>query len=171
LEFYDGKPRNYGNDIRRLGASCDWSRKKFTLDPEIIRQVQATFIKMYQDGLIYRGQRIVNWNPKFQTALSDIEVEFIERKDPFYYFQYGPFVIGTVRPETKFGTQYVVMHPDDPRYSQYSEGQQIEVEWINGPVTATIIKDACIDQKFGSGVMTITPWHSAVDFEIAQRHH
>ena len=159
------------NDIRRLGTSCDWSRKKFTLDQDIVKRLQDTFVKMYEDGLIYRGERIVNWNPKFQTSLSDIEVQFVEQKDPFYYFQYGPFVIGTVRPETKFGDKYVVMHPDDQRYAEYKHGQKIDLEWINGPITATIIKDPCIDMEFGTGVMTITPWHSAVDFDIAERHN
>ncbi|HRY30967.1 MAG TPA: valine--tRNA ligase [Candidatus Paceibacterota bacterium] len=158
------------DDIRRLGTSCDWSRKKFTLDKEAVQTAQDTFIKMYNDGLVYRGERIVNWNPKFQTSLSDIETEFIEQTDPFYYFKYGPFVIGTVRPETKFGDKYVVMHPDDKRYAQYKHGQKIDLEWINGPITATIIKDKSIDMEFGTGVMTITPWHSGVDFEIAERH-
>ncbi len=158
------------SDIRRLGTSCDWSRQKFTLDVEIVKSVQDTFIKMHKDGLIYRGERIVNWNPKFQTSLSDIETEFVEQTDPFYYFQYGPFVIGTVRPETKFGDKYVVMHPDDKRYAEYTHGQKIDLEWINGPITATVIKDESIDMEFGTGVMTITPWHSGVDFEIAERH-
>lgn len=156
--------------IRRLGISCDWSRKKFTLDEDVVHTVKDTFIKMFNEDLIYRGERIVNWNPKFQTSLSDIEIEFVEQKDPFYYLQYGPFVIGTVRPETKFGDKYVVMHPDDKRYEKYKHGQKIELEWINGPIAATIIKDKAIDMEFGSGVMTITPWHSSVDFEIAERH-
>lgn len=159
------------DDIRKLGTSCDWSRKLFTLDPRVISQVEHTFIKMYEDKLVYRGHRIVNWNPKYQTSLSDIETEFVEQTDPFYYLQYGPFVIGTVRPETKFGDKYVVMHPDDKRYAQYTHGQTIELEWINGPLTATIIKDDAIDMEFGTGVMTITPWHDQTDFEIAERHN
>lgn len=158
------------DDIRHLGISCDWSRKKFTLDEDVVHTVRDTFIKMFNEDLIYRGERIVNWNPKFQTSLSDIEIEFIEQKDPFYYLQYGPFVIGTVRPETKFGDKYVVMHPNDKRYEKYKHGQKIELEWINGPIAATIIKDKAIDMEFGSGVMTITPWHSSVDFDIAERH-
>lgn len=158
------------NDVRRLGGSCDWSREKFTLDPKIVKAVQTTFDKMFKDDLIYRGDRIVNWCAKHQTSLSEVETEFEEKTDPFYYFQYGPFVIGTARPETKFGDKYVVMHPDDTRYSEYTHGQKIEIEWINGPMTATIIKDTAIDMEFGTGVMTITPWHSQVDFEIAERH-
>lgn len=158
-------------DIRRLGTSCDWSRKQFTLDEDIVKQVQETFIKMYKEEFVYRGERIVNWNTKFQTALSDIETEHIEQNDPFYYLQYGPFVIGTVRPETKFGDKYVVIHPEDKRYEQYKHGEEIELEWINGPIKATIIKDSAIDMDFGTGVMTITPWHDTVDFEIAKRHN
>lgn len=156
--------------VRSLGASCDWSREKFTLDPDIVKKVQDTFIKMYNDGLVYRGKRTVNWCSKHQTSLSDVETENAAEKAPFYYFKYGPFVIGTVRPETKFGDKYVVMHPDDERYKDWQHGQKIEVEWINGPITATVIKDSSIDMDFGTGVMTITPWHSGIDFEIAQRH-
>ncbi len=157
--------------MRQLGASCDWSREKFTLESDIIRTVYDTFKKLYADNLLYRGDRIVNWCSKHQTSLSNLETDRVERKDPFYYFQYGPFVIGTVRPETKFGDKYVVMHPDDARYAQYKEGQQIELEWINGPITATVIKDEASNPAVGSGVMTITPWHSSIDFEIAKRHN
>lgn len=157
--------------MRQLGASCDWNREKFTLEPDIIRTVYDTFKKMYADGLVYRGKRIINWCSKHQTSLSNLETDRVERKDPFYYFQYGPFVIGTVRPETKFGDKYVVMHPDDARYAEYKEGQKIELEWINGPITATVIKDEASNPEIGSGVMTITPWHSSVDFDIAKRHN
>lgn len=156
--------------IRRLGASCDWSRNIFTLDPEIVKIVYQTFKKMYDDGLMYRAGRICNWCPKHQTGLSDLETKYEERQDPFYYFKYGPFIIGTSRPETKFGDKYVVMHPEDKRYAQYKEGDQIELEWINGPITATVIKDKAVDMAFGTGVMTITPAHDPVDFEIAERH-
>ncbi|HLD71345.1 MAG TPA: valine--tRNA ligase, partial [Candidatus Peribacteraceae bacterium] len=162
-EFMEGQ-------LRELGASCDWSREKFTLDSDVIKTVYGTFKKLYDDGLIYRGKRTVNWCPKHQTSLSELETESAEEQTPFYYFKYGPFTIGTVRPETKFGDKYVVMHPDDARYAEFKEGQTLEVEWINGPLTATIIKDEAVDPSFGSGVMTITPWHSQVDFEIAKRH-
>jgi valyl-tRNA synthetase len=156
--------------IRSLGASCDWSRALFTLDDRVKTIVYDTFKKLETDGLLYRGARSSNWCPKHQTSFSNLEVEYEDRIDPFYYFQYGPFVIGTARPETKFGDKYVVMHPDDARYSEYSHGQQIELEWINGPITATVIKDEASDPEIGTGVMTITPWHSAIDFEIAKRH-
>ena len=157
--------------LRQLGASCDWSREIFTLDERVIKTVYETFKKLDEDGLLYRGQRIVNWCPKHQTSLSNLETNYQTRTEPFYYFQYGPFVIGTSRPETKFGDKYVVMHPDDKRYAEYKEGDTFELEWINGPITATVLKDEAIDMAFGSGVMTITPWHDATDFEIAKRHH
>ena len=159
------------NQVRSLGASCDWSREKFTLDPEVIEKTQKTFVKMFEDGLIYRGKRAINWCSKHQTSLSDVETESAEETTPFYYFQYGPFKIGTVRPETKFGDKYVVMHPDDSRYRQYKHGEKLKVEWINGPIETTVIKDEAVDREFGTGVMTITPWHSQIDFEIAQRHN
>ncbi len=158
-------------DIRRLGASCDWSREKFTLDPEIVDQVHATFIKMYHDGLVYRGKRSVNWCSKHQTSLSDVETEFIDTKGIFYYFQFGPFVIGTARPETKFADKYVVVHPDDERYAAYSHMQTLEAEWINGPITLTVIKDVVANKDMGTGAMTITPWHSVIDFELAQKYN
>ncbi|MBI4086265.1 MAG: class I tRNA ligase family protein [Candidatus Liptonbacteria bacterium] len=169
-DFTQNNKKTMEDQLRRLGASCDWSREKFTLDSDIVKIVYETFEKLYKDGLIYRGERIVNWCPKHQTSLSDIENQFREQEDPFYYLKYGPFTIATARPETKFGDKYVVMHPDDKRYKEYAQGQKIEVEWINGTITATIVKDKAIDMKFGTGVMTITPWHDATDFEIAERH-
>ena len=171
LQFTMQNKGHMYNQLRTLGASCDWSRAMFTLDEKVCTQVYATFEKLNQDGLLYRHLRPVHWCPKHQTGFSELELVFEERHDPFYYFQYGPFVIGTVRPETKFGDKYIVMHPDDPRYQEYAHGQQIEVEWIHGPVTATVIKDEAGDPEKGSGAMTITPWHSAVDWEIAQRHN
>ncbi len=156
--------------LKTMGASLDWSREAFTLDETRSRAVRTVFKKMYDAGLIYRGHRIVNWDPKGQTTISDDEIVYEEEKTTFYYFKYGPFTIGTARPETKFGDKYVVMHPDDPRYAQWEDGQTFETEWINGPITATVIKDDSIDMTFGTGVMTITPWHSTADFEIAERH-
>ena len=163
--------KNMESQVCSLGASCDWSREKFTLDPDIVLKTQETFIKMFKDNLIYRGKRAINWCSKHQTSLSEVETESSEESSPFYYLKYGPFEIGTVRPETKFGDKYVVMHPDDRRYDKYSHRQEIKLEWINGPITATIIKDRAVDMTFGTGVMTITPWHSQIDFEIASRHN
>src|SRR3989344_5202419 len=153
-----------------MGASCDWSREKFTLDEEIVKTVYQTFKKMSDDGLVYRGNKIVSWCSKHQTSFSDLEIKDEERTEPYYYLKYGPFTISTSRPESKFGDKYVVMHPDDKRYSEYIDGQKFTVEWINGPVETTVIKDEAVDMEFGTGVMTITPWHDAIDFGIAERH-
>ena len=159
------------NQCKKMGASLDWSRETYTLDTARNHAVNEAFRRMFEDGIIYRGSRIVNWDPKFQTTVSDDEVERREEEAPFYYLQYGPFVIGTARPETKFGDKYVVVHPNDDRYAQYTHGQRIEnIEWINGKITATVIKDEAIDMNFGTGAMTITPWHDATDFDIAERH-
>lgn len=158
------------SQIRKMGASCDWSRERYTMDNALNRCVNEVFKKMYDDGLIYRGHRIVNWDPNLKTNVSDDEVDYIEETSPFYTFQYGPFQIGTSRPETKFGDKYVVMHPDDKRYAKYKHGDTFEAEWINGRVKATVIKDKAIDMEFGTGVMTITPWHDLIDFDIATRH-
>lgn len=172
-EIYDFTIMNKANmeaQVRTLGASCDWSREKFTLDPEVVAEVQRTFVKMYDDELVYRGKRTINWCAKHQTSLSDVETESVEEPAKLYYFKYGPFEIATARPETKFADKYVVIHPDDARYSEYKHGDKMTVEWINGPIEATIIKDEVIDMNFGTGVMTITPWHSQVDFELAQKN-
>jgi len=158
------------NQAKRMGASLDWSREAFTLDEKRNLAVKTAFKQMYDDGLIYRGHRIVNWDPKGQTTISDDEIVYEEKKSKFYTFKYGPFEIGTARPETKFGDKYVVMHPDDKRYEQYKHGQKIELEWINGPMTATIIKDTAAEMEFGTGVMTITPWHSHIDFQLAEKY-
>ncbi len=171
LAFTLENKKNMEMQVRSMGASCDWSREKFTLDPDVVKKTQETFVQMFNEGLVYRGQRTINWCAKHQTSLSEVETESVEENNPFYYFKYGPFEIGTVRPETKFADKYVVMHPDDKRYAQYKHGDKLEVEWINGPITATVIKDEAVDMEFGTGVMTITPWHSQIDFEIARRHN
>ncbi|MDP9248977.1 MAG: valine--tRNA ligase [bacterium] len=158
------------NQAKKMGASMDWSREAFTLDDKRNFAVRTAFKKMYDDELIYRGHRIVNWDPKGQTVISDDELVYEERKGKFYTFKYGPFEIGTARPETKFGDKYVVMHPEDKRYEQWQQGQKITVEWINGPIEATIIKDEMIDMEFGTGAMTITPWHSHEDFALAEKY-
>ncbi len=159
------------HQIKKMGASLDWSREAYTLDEKRNLAVRTAFARMYKAGLIYHGSRMINWDPGLKTVISDDEIEWREETAPLYYLQYGPFVIATARPETKFGDKYVVVHPNDTRYAKYTHGQTIELEWINGPVTATIIKDKAIDMEFGTGVMTITPWHDATDFDIAERHH
>ncbi|MFA6520500.1 MAG: valine--tRNA ligase [Candidatus Paceibacterota bacterium] len=171
LDFTLTNSKNIKSQIKQLGASCDWSREKFTLDDSVVKTVYQTFKRMYDDDLVYRGNRIVSWCSKHQTSFSDLEIKDEERVEPYYYLKYGPFIISTSRPETKFGDKYVTMHPDDKRYAEYKNGQKINLEWINGPLEATIIKDEAVDMEFGTGVMTITPWHDVADFGIAERHN
>lgn len=170
-DFAEESKGTIQSQIRTMGASCDWSREAFTLDEKRSHAVRTAFKRMYDEGLIYRGERIVNWDPKGQTTIADDEIVYKEEKTKFYYLKYGPFTIGTARPETKFGDKYVVMHPDDSRYKAYEHGQKISVDWINGPVEATIIKDSSIDMEFGTGVMTITPAHSVTDFDLAEKYN
>ncbi len=158
------------NQVKRMGSSVDWSREAYTFDEKRNLAVRTVFKRMYDAGLIYRGKRIVNWDPVGQTTISDDEVVYREETAKLYYLKYGPFEIATARPETKFGDKHVVMHPDDARYAKYQHGDKLTVEWINGEIEATIIKDEVIDPAFGTGVMTITPWHSVTDFELAEKH-
>lgn len=168
--FVEDSQDTIRNQFRKMGASCDWSREQYMLDPHMREAVQKAFIDMHSDGLIYKGYRTINWDPKMQTTVANDEVEYVEEKTKFYYFQYGPFVIGTARPETKFADKVVIVHPEDERYTEY-HGKTITVEWINGPIEATIIADEASDKDFGSGVMTITPAHSAIDFELAEKYN
>ncbi|MDP4020756.1 MAG: valine--tRNA ligase [Candidatus Adlerbacteria bacterium] len=158
------------NQLRQLGASCDWSREKFTLDDDIVKTVYDTFKQLHEDGLVYRGVRPVNWSTKYQTSLSDLETKAIERKDPLYYLKYGPFVLATVRPETKFGDTAVAVNPNDSRYKDWV-GKEIEFDGLIGPVKLKVIADEYVDMEFGTGVVKITPAHDPNDFEVAQRHN
>jgi len=167
--FADSQHGRIVEQISRMGASCDWSRERFTLDAGLSTAVTSAFTTLYSDGLIYRGDRIVNWCPRCQSTLADDEVEYKEKKTPFYYFKYGPVVIGTARPETKFGDKVIVVHPDDKRYAKLV-GTSFEVEWILGPITARVIADPVVDPELGTGAMTITPGHSFEDFALAQKY-
>lgn len=169
-EFVETSKKTIRNQVRKMGASCDWSRERYTFSEEMNHAVNTLFQMMHEDGLIYRGDRIVNWDPKMQTTVADDEVEYLEEKTAFYTFKYGPFEISTARPEPKFGDKYVVVHPKDPRYKKYKHGDQFECEWLEGKVTGTLIKDEAVDPNFGTGAMIITPWHDTADFEIAERH-
>lgn len=167
--FVEKSKSTINHQLRKMGFSLDWSRERFTLDEGVSEAVQQVFKKMYDDGLIYRGNRIVNWCPRCQSTLADDEVEYKEQQTPFYYFKYGPFVIGTVRPETKIGDKVVIVHPDDKRYKAY-HNKEFVVPWIDGDVKAIVIVDTAADQEKGSGAMTITPAHSFVDFALAQKY-
>ncbi|AKM81006.1 MAG: Valine-tRNA ligase [Candidatus Pacebacteria bacterium GW2011_GWF2_38_9] len=157
------------DQIKQLGASADWSRYKFTLDKDIVETVTETFIKMNQDGLVYRANRLVNFCPKCGTAFSNLEVDHKEQDTSLYYIKYGPFTLATTRPETKFGDTGLAVHPDDKRYQKYI-GQEIEVEGLNGNFKLKVIADDFVDPKFGTGVVKITPYHDFNDFAAWQRH-
>ena len=153
--------------LKALGASCDWTRFKFTLDPDIINIVYETFKKLYNDGLIYRGKRIVNYCPRCGTNFSDLEVDTQEREGVLYYLDYGAITIATTRPETIFADVAVAVNPNDKRYKKLV-GKNATVPLVNRDVP--IIVDREVDIKFGSGALKITPGHDPLDFAIGERH-
>ncbi len=159
--------------VRQLGTSCDWSREHFTMDETLTTAVQKAFIQMYNDGLIYRGDRIVNWDPKSNTALSDLEVKHIETSGKLFYIKYPLFgstkylTVATTRPETMLGDTAVAVHPDDTRYQSYI-GKTVLL-----PITEReipIVADARVEKEFGTGVVKITPAHDHLDYEIGKDH-
>ncbi len=158
------------NQVKKMGSSCDWTREKYTLDDDMNVAVNTLFESMFEDGVIYRGNRIVNWDPKMQTTVADDEIEHVEETTKFYYLKYGPVVIGTARPETKFLDKIIVVNPKDKRY-KHLIGKEVPVDWIDGEIKAKVIGDECVDMELGTGAMTITPAHSLVDFELAQKYN
>ena len=157
------------SQIRQMGASVDWSRSTFTLDEKVIKTVHATFKKMVDDDLIYRGNYMVNYCPKCGTTYADVELKHEERKDPLFYMKYGPFALATVRPETKFGDTAIAVNPKDKRYKEWV-GKEVAFEGLNGAITLTVIADDFVDMKFGTGVVKITPAHDKNDYEAGLRH-
>ncbi|MEX0930157.1 MAG: class I tRNA ligase family protein, partial [Candidatus Paceibacterota bacterium] len=160
------------NQIRRMGASIDWEREAFTLDETRQKAVYAAFKRMFDDDLIYRRHRIVNWDPKGQTTVSDEEVEHQEGSATLYTFRYSsdfPIPVATTRLETKIGDTAVAVHPEDKRYKQFI-GQEFEVTFCGVDLRLKIIGDEAIDPEFGTGAVGVTPAHSQTDWEIAERH-
>lgn len=171
--IWDFVEKNRGgmeSQLKKLGFSLDWSRLKFTLDPEIVKVVYETFKRLYDDGLVYRGFALVNYCTYDGTSFSDLEVVYEERKDPLYYIKYGPLVLATTRPETKFGDTAVAVHPDDARYKKFV-GKEIEIETVLGKAKIKVIADEYVDPAFGTGVVKITPAHDFNDFEVGKRHN
>lgn len=168
-DFTQANKKIMEEQLRKFGASCDWSREKFTLDPEIIKTVYKTFEQLYKDGLVYRDLRVINWCPKHRTSFSDLEIKHVDKEDPLYYIKYGPLTVATVRPETKFGDTALAVNPKDKRYKKCI-GQEIKAKGLLGPLTFRVIGDEAVDPKFGTGVVKITPAHDSTDFEIWQRH-
>src|SRR5215470_1349225 len=159
--------------MRRLGASGDWSRERFTMDEGLSAAVIETFVRLYDDGLIYRGKRLVNWDPVLGTAVSDLEVEKDEETGTLWEIRYpvadgsGHLAVATTRPETMLGDVAVAVHPDDERYARFI-GNKVELP-LTGR-TIPVIADASVDKGFGTGVVKITPAHDFNDFEVGQRH-
>jgi len=168
----------YGSTIvrqlRRLGSSCDWNRERFTMDEGLSRAVETAFLKLYEEGLIYRGYYLVNWCPRCQTALSDEEVQHEEVKSHLWHIRYPDaagkdgIIVATTRPETMLGDVAVAVHPEDNRYLRL-----IGTTTLNLPLAGRaipVIGDPAVDPKFGTGAVKITPAHDPVDFELARRH-
>lgn len=174
---WDWKERYGGiitEQIRRLGASCDWNRERFTLDNGLSQAVREAFVRLYEKGLIYRGPRLINWSPGLKTAVSDLEVEYFEESGTLYHFKYvlsdspEEYVpVATTRPETILGDTAVAVHPDDKRYRHYA-GRQALVPILNRVIP--IILDDYVDLEFGTGALKVTPGHDPNDYEIGQRH-
>ena len=159
--------------LRRLGASCDWERERFTLDEGLSRAVRTAFVQLYAKGLIYRGSYLINWSPGLRTAVSDLEVEYAEEQGTLYYFRYpiagsDEFIpVATTRPETILGDTAVAVHPDDARY-RHLIGKTCLVPILKRAIP--VIHDTYVDQEFGTGALKITPGHDPADYEIGQRH-
>jgi len=172
-EWYRTYQGRIVEQLQRMGASCDWSRERFTLDPAYVRVIRTVFKTLYEQGLIYRGPRIVNWCPRCHSAISDEEVQYEEQVDEFYYVRYrradggGEVVVATTRPETILADVAVAVPPGDPRF-QSLVGAQVE-EPLSGRLIP-VIEDQAVDPKLGTGALKITPGHSAEDFEIGLRH-
>ena len=161
------------NQVKKMGSSIDWSREAFTLDEKRTIAVRTAFKTMYDLGLIYRGHRIVNWDPKGQTTISDDEIVYEERKSKIYTFKYAkdfPISIATTRPETKVGDTAVAVHPEDARYKRFI-GKNFDVDFAGARLSIKIVGDTAVDPEYGTGAVGVTPAHSSIDAEIAARHN
>ncbi|MFH1608583.1 MAG: valine--tRNA ligase, partial [Patescibacteria group bacterium] len=162
------------HQTKKMGASLDWSREAFTLDEKRSLAVRTAFKKMYDDGLIIKRDRVINWDPKGQTVISDDEIVYEERKAKFYTFKYSkdfPISISTTRPETKIGDTAVAVHPDDIRYQEFI-GKTYEIaDFCGVKLEIKIIADHSVDKEFGTGALGVTPAHSKIDAELAERHN
>lgn len=166
-DYVQSNKGNMEKQLKSLGASCDWTRNRFTLDKDVVAVVSKTFKKLYDDGLVYRGDRIVNYCPRCGTAYSQLEVDTVEREDDLYYLDYQTIQIATTRPETIFADVAVAVNPNDSRY-QKLVGKTARIPIINRDIP--IVADSLVDPDFGTGALKITPGHDAVDFEIGQKH-
>jgi valyl-tRNA synthetase len=168
-EYVKNSQGTIRKQIRKMGSSCDWTRERYTLDEGLSNAVSDVFIKMYEDGLIYRGGRIVNWCPRCGSTLADDEVEYKDEMGKLYWIKYGPFTLATTRPETKLGDTAVAVHPKDKRY-KHMIGKKYKIPGVLGEFEVVVVGDKAVDPEFGSGAVKVTPAHSIADFEIAMRH-
>ncbi len=161
------------DQLKRLGVSCDWDRERFTMDEDYTKEVLQVFIDLFNEGLIYKGTRLVNWCPKSKSAISDDEVEHVEVQGHLWHFAYPikdsdeTITIATTRPETMFGDTAIMVHPDDSRY-QHLIGQKVILPFMNREIS--VIADSYVDMEFGTGAVKVTPAHDPNDYEVAQRH-
>lgn len=173
-----GWKEKYGGTIisqlKKLGSSCDWDRERFTLDDGCSKAVEEVFIRLYEDGYIYKGSRIINWCPECQTSISDAEVEHVEQAGHFWHIKYPVVnsdkyvVIATTRPETMLGDTAIAVHPEDDRYKDII-GKKVILPIINREIP--VVADEYVDKEFGTGVVKITPAHDPNDFEVGKRHN
>lgn len=168
VEFTETNKSINRNQMKRLGFSMDWSRYHYSLEPDIVAKVLKTFIKLHADGLVYRGERIVNYCTFCGTAFSELEVEYKEKEDFLYYLDYKGITIATTRPETIFADVAIAVNPKDKRYKNLV-GKNATIPLIN--LSIPIITDDNIDIKFGTGALKVTPAHDPLDFEIGAKHH
>jgi len=160
--------------MRRMGASVDWEREYFTMDPKLSTVVNETFVRLYEQGLIYRGKRLVNWDPKLQSAVSDLEVESEEKDGSMWHIAYplsdgsGQIVVATTRPETMLGDAAVMVHPEDERYAHLI-GKTVTLPLVGREIP--VIADSYVDKEFGTGVVKVTPAHDPNDYQVGQRHN
>ncbi len=168
-QFKDEMYNSFHQTWKAFGVSADWSKEVFTLDPKVTKAMFTEFKTFWDQDLLYKGAYIVQWCPKDQTAIEDLEMEYEERTEKLYYLQYGPFTLATSRPETKFGDTAMAVNPKDKRFTEYV-GQEFEIQTLNGPRKMKVIADEAVDPKFGTGVIKVTPAHDFTDYEIGKRH-
>ena len=166
-KFADESRKYIREQLKKLGFSLDWSREAYTMDEARCEAVKEAFNRLYQKGLIYQGERIINWCPNCQTAISDLENEYQEEKSQLYYIKYGPITIATTRPETIFADVAVATHPENKKYKHLA-GKLVPLPLTNRKIP--VIEDKAVDLEFGTGALKITPAHDQLDFEIGERH-
>src|SRR3989344_2703151 len=172
VKFAEENHKNIIHQMKKMGCSLDWSREAFTLDEKRNLAVKTVFKKMYDEGLIYRGNRVINWDPKGQTTISDDEIIYETRKTKLYTFKYSkdiPISISTTRPETKLGDTAIAVHPDDIRYKEYI-GKEYDAIFAGESIHLKVVADNTVEKDFGTGALGVTPAHSTIDWEIAQKH-